>query len=343
MRASKFFAAVLAATVLGFSFHTVSAQSVDDDAPVKVQLDNDLFSGHHRDRDYTGGVSATMSGSEARDSLISVDPLLARVDHLAKIDAGEVHFARQFGLLTFTPADLESSEALTKERPYANLLYVSNARMHVDEDQRTAVFSSLTVGVMGLGVSRELQSAVHKAVGGEHPEGYDHQISAGGEPTGRYMVARQYLWVAHPSGRLDVKTTVSGSVGYLTETSVAISARIGRLDSAWWSFAPELTDYMAAPVAKDGRKHNELYVFSGIRLKARAYNAFLQGQFRDSDVRYSYDEISHFLINAWIGVATQLPNRTELTYTLNYQSSELREGDAVRDSLWGAIELSHSF
>jgi hypothetical protein len=272
-----------------------------------------------------------------------VDPVLARVDHLASIDTGEVHYARQFGLLTFTPADLASSEALKNERPYASLLYVSNARMYVDDDRRTAVFSSLTVGVMGLGVSREAQTAVHQVVGGVRPEGYDHQISAGGEPTARYMVAQQYLWVAHPSGRLDVKTTVTGSVGYLTETSVAISARMGRLDSPWWSFAPELTDYMSASVAKDGRTHRELYVFSGVRLKARAYNVFLQGQFRDSDVRYSYDEVSHFLLNAWVGLAMQMPNRTELTYTLNYQSSELREGDAVRDSLWGAIQLSHSF
>ena len=55
---------------------------------------------------------------------------------------------------------------------------------------------------------------------------------AGGEPTARYMLARQYLWVAHPSGRLDVKTTLSGSVGYLTETSVAIAASTDRSVSA---------------------------------------------------------------------------------------------------------------
>jgi hypothetical protein len=343
MRIVNIFAAVVAAAVLNFLTSPVLAESADEGAPVKIQLDNDLFSGHHRDRDYTGGVAATISGDAARNGLISVDPLLGHVDALVGISDGEVHFARQFGLLTFTPANLESSEALENDRPYASLLYVANARMYVDDDQRTAWVSSLTVGVMGLGVSREVQTAVHEIVGGVHPEGYDHQISAGGEPTARYMLARQYLWVAHPSGRLDVKTTVSGSVGYLTETSVAISARIGRLDSAWWSFAPELTDYMAAPIAGDSRSHDEFYVFSGLRLKARAYNAFLQGQFRQSDVRYSSDEISHFLLDAWIGIATRLANRTELTYTLNYQSSELRNGDAVRDSLWGAVQLTHSF
>jgi hypothetical protein len=343
MRVANFFTALLAVAALSLLSDFVFAQSADDTAPVKIQLDNDLFSGHHRDRDYTGGVAATVSGDAAQQGLTSLDPLLSRIDRRTRVNDGEVHFARQFGLLTFTPANLASSEALQNERPYASLLYVENARMYIDEDQRTAWVSSLTVGMLGLRVSRDVQTAVHEIVGGVHPEGYDHQISAGGEPTARYMLARQYLWVAHPSGRLDVKTTISGSVGYLTETSVAISARIGRLDSAWWSFAPELTDYMAAPIANDARAHDELYVFSGVRLKARAYNAFLQGQFADSDVRYSPDQISHFLINAWIGVAMHLANRTELTYTLNYQSSELREGDAVRDSLWGAVQLTQSF
>ncbi len=342
MRVVKFAAALFAATVFAFFVSTVSAQGIDDDAPVRVHLDNDLFSGRHRDRDYTGGIAITQSGASARDALISADPLLARLDALVLGDEGELHYARQFGLLTFTPADLESSEALTRERPYASLLYVANGRVRV-EDDRTAWVSSFTVGVLGLGISRDLQTAVHQVVGGEHPEGYEHQISAGGEPTARYMVARQFLWIAHPSGRLDVKTTVTGSVGYLTEASVAISARMGRLDSEWWSFAPELTDYMAAPVPANSRSHDELYVFSGVRVKARAYNAFLQGQFRDSDVRYSSDEIEHFLIDAWVGLAMQLADSTELTYTLNYQSSELRDGDAVRDSLWGAVQLTHTF
>ncbi len=62
--------------------------------------------------------------------------------------------------------------------------------------------------------------------------------------------------------------------------------RAGRFNSPWWGFAPELTDYMAAPVPTENyRGGRELYVFLGARVKARAYNAFLQGQFRDSDVR----------------------------------------------------------
>ena len=118
--------------------------------------------------------------------------------------------------------------------------------------------------------------------------------------------------IADPTGRVDVKTTVQGSVGFLTETSAAVSLRVGRFDTPWWSFAPELTDYIAAPTPVEvaAACSARLYFFAGARVKARAYNAFLQGQFRHSDVRYSYDEIEPLVAEAWIGVVTQLfPNR----------------------------------
>jgi hypothetical protein len=179
-------------------------------------------------------------------------------------------------------------------------------------------------------VSKDIQNAVHDVVGSPQARGYDHQISAGGEPTMRYTLARQYLWIANPASTLDVKTTVQGSVGYLTESSVAISARLGRFASPWWSFAPEQTDYLGAPSPVVSSAAPEIYVFTGVRLTARAYNAFLQGQFRESEVRYSSSELNPVIGSAWIGIATQLAGRTQASYALNYQTSEVRHGPASR-------------
>jgi hypothetical protein len=181
-------------------------------------------------------------------------------------------------------------------------------------------------------------------VGSEKPQGYDHQVSAGGEPTARYMLARHDLVYADPTGRIDVKTTVEGSVGFLTETSAAISMRIGRFDTPWWTFSPELADYIAAPTPVESLgQQREVYFFVGARVTARAYNAFLQGQFRHSDVRYSYSEIEPIVGHAWVGVMTQLFPNTELSYALHYQTAELRDGDASRNTFWGAVQLAHSF
>ncbi|WP_157995508.1 lipid A deacylase LpxR family protein [Peristeroidobacter soli] len=312
---------------------------------VRVQIDNDLFAGDNQDRDYTGGMSITISGDRARDGMLSLDPLLRRLDQfVVRSEGTSVHHARQLGLLAFTPKDTLVREVQPDDRPYASLLFVSNGRVTVDADDRGAWTSSLTVGVLGLSLTSDVHGAVHELVGSEKPLGYDHQISAGGEPTARYTLARQKLWIADPTGHIDVKTTVQGSVGFLTETSASISVRAGRFNSPWWSFAPELTDYMSAPVPTESyRGGRELYVFAGARVKARAYNAFLQGQFRDSEVRYTSDEVQPLLAEAWIGVVTQILDQTQLSYALHYQTAELRDGPASRDTLWGAVQLTHSF
>jgi hypothetical protein len=295
-------------------------------------------------------MGVTVSGTSARDGLLSLDPVLAGLHQLlvpqaaAQAGGNNIHYARQFGLMVFTPADTLTTQVQPNDRPYASLLFASNGRVRVDPDDRGAWSSSITVGVMGLAFSERLHGAVHELVGSERPRGYDHQISAGGEPTARYMLARQKLWIAHPAGTLDVKTTLQGSLGYLTETSVAISVRAGRFEAPWWSFAPELTDYMPAPVpVQPDDSQRELYVFFGARVKARAYNAFLQGQFRHSDLRYSGDEIEPVVAEAWIGLVTRIFDQTQVSYTLNYQTAELRDGEGARDALWGGVQLAHSF
>jgi hypothetical protein len=345
-------AAALLAAGLAFTAMKAHAQneatSADDLSAARVHIDNDLFAGRDRDRDYTGGFAVTVSGEAARDGLLSLDPALARVDRSAlSAGASSVHHARQAGLMVFTPGDILATEVVTGDRPYASLLFTSNGRVYVDEGGRDAWSSSMTVGVLGLSLASELHNAVHDVMGSERPRGYDHQISAGGEPTARYTLAQHHLWVADPSGALDVKTTVQGSVGFLTETSAAISMRVGRFNSAWWSFAPELTDYIAAPVPTDAAAgstgRGELYVFAGARVKARAYNAFLQGQFRDSAVEYAYGDIEPIVAQAWIGVVTQIFEQTQLSYTLNYQTAELREGEGAQSSLWGGVQLAHAF
>jgi hypothetical protein len=344
-------ATALLAVGLAFTALNVQAQAqsgADATDTARLHIDNDLFAGRERDRDYTGGFAITLTGESAARGLLTLDPALHRIDREIEplASAATVHYARQAGLMVFTPGDILSTEPVADDRPYASLLYTSNARMYVGDNGRDAWSSSITVGVLGLQLASDLHDLVHEAVGSESPQGYGNQISEGGEPTARYTLARHHLWVADPSGAIDVKTTVQGSVGFLTEASAAVSMRVGRFNSAWWSFAPELTDYVAAPVPTDSRAgggSDELYVFVGARVKARAYNAFLQGQFRDSAVEFSYGDIEPIVAQAWIGVVTQIFEQTQLSYTLTYQTAELRDGEGAQSSLWGGVQLAHAF
>jgi hypothetical protein len=344
-------ATALLAVGLAFTALNVEAQVqsvADARETARLHVDNDLFAGREGDRDYTGGFAVTLTGESAARGLLTLDPALQRIDRAIEPlgAAASVHYARQAGLMVFTPGDILTAEPVAGDRPYASLLYATNARMYVADNGRDAWSSSVTVGVLGLPLASELHDLVHDAVGSESPQGYKHQISEGGELTGRYTLARHHLWIADPSGSLDVKTTVQGSIGFLTEASAAVSMRVGRFNSAWWSFAPELTDYVAAPVPTDSRAASgdgELYLFIGARVKARAYNAFLQGQFRENNVEHSHGDIEPIVAQGWVGFVTQVFEQTQLSYTLNYQTAELREGDGAQSSLWAGVQLAHAF
>ena len=73
-----------------------------------------------------------------------------------------------------------------------------------------------TVGMLGLNAAASVQSWLHHVTGSVQPQGWSHQISSG----------------------------VAGSIGTVTEASLALNARWGRVESAWWAFAPEENMYV---------------------------------------------------------------------------------------------------
>ncbi len=231
---------------------------------------------------------------------------------------------------------------------FASLVFVTSSEIRVLEGGDRARFSSFTFGMLGLHAAEVIHRGVHKLVGDERPRGWEHQISAGGEPTARYVEAQQWLLndlQTHRNGLPEVKVTLAGSAGYLTETSVALSTRWGRIQSPWWSFSPELGDYTSAPLAPvssfSGHNPAEVFAFAGFRLKARAYNALLQGQFRHSDVRVDGNDLAHTQAEAWLGLATTW-SELRITYALRYASAEMNTEPGRRGLIWAGINFERS-
>src|SRR5262249_53408940 len=164
----------------------------------------------------------------------------------------------------------------------------------------------------------------------------------------RFVRAEQWLLEtgkAPHDGGVEPKLTLSGSVGYLTEGSAALSMRVGRIRSPWWNSNPELADYTAAPVAPlvtSPADTREVYVFVGGRVKARAYNAFLQGQLRSSDVRVASDDFARIQGETWLGLAASLA-RWRLCYTVHAASKEVDHGPAARTLVWGGLNFERGF
>jgi hypothetical protein len=318
-----------------------------------VQIDNDLFAGTQKDRDYTGGLALGVSGPGIANQWWSLDPLLSRLDRFAPGSGrasgnAVVQYSAQFGLLGFTPQDIANQAIDAGDRPYASLLYMTSGRQYIDAGERRVRNTALTVGVLGLSLTSDIHDAIHDVVGSDSPRGYDQQISAGGEPTLRYVVSDSKLRtqrLAFGSGLIEAKTTAEMSVGYLTEASYAVSTRFGQIDSPWWSFNPERIDYIAQPSVVPHRRGggSEFYFWAGAKVRVRAYNAFLQGQFRDSAHSFAADEVEHVIGEAWVGLTGELGNGTTMSYSVRYQTAELRDGIGRRDPVWAGVTITHSF
>ena len=157
-----------------------------------LNVDNDLLTGGGRDQDYTGGLALAITGEGTRDWLFGLDRARAgitRLTGLERLFVNQNHVTRhsiEFGFTLFTPSDITIAEPIFNDHPYASLFFVANAAQHVVPEKKLSYQSVLTFGFLGLGLADSVQSGIHSVIGSDEPEGWDNQISDGGEPTARY-------------------------------------------------------------------------------------------------------------------------------------------------------------
>lgn len=308
----------------------------------RAVLDNDVFVPGERDQDYTGGLSLSYSSGDLTQSVFYVGAILDRLDEEFNLPQGSNnYYTIEAGLYGFTPEDAKHVHMNPNDRPYASILYFSNSHQRVDEVNQVAWQSTFTLGVLGLNLFGSVQNEIHDISNNKPAVGWNHQISDGGELTARYQISRQSGFRI-PSDRWQVNFTQQLSIGYLTEASIGLSTRFGKIDSNWWNFQPELANY-GEQRSGEMAKRNESYFFAGLALKARAYNAFLQGQVRDSDVSYSSDDVNHGLAELWVGYSQSLGNNYQLSYIIRGHTSELKQGIGDRNVLWGGLVLSKNW
>lgn len=317
----------------------------DDQSSWAFAFDNDFLALQDRDQNYTLGLNFTYTGKNAETQWASLHKPLDWIDLKINLDGlvgpGVTSSSIEYGVFAFTPEDILRSYAIEDDRPYASLVFVSSSRGAYHQLQEVSWQSTLTVGLLGLDLVGDFQQALHETYGGDNPEGWDHQISSGGEPTLRYSISRQNLFFKTTSGT-ELKSTLQGSVGYITEASWSLGMRSGTIHTPWVSFTPELATYGEGSVASAVSKASERYFWTGIALKWRPYNALLEGQFRDSDVTYSNDQINRGIVEFWFGYTMTLRDGYSVSYSFREHSSELKEGNGDRNVTWGGVVISKS-
>lgn len=311
-------------------------------------MDNDLFApAKNNDRDFTGGMAITYSTNKASEKTAFEKNTLGALDRILGIDqhnsANNTISSIEVGSYGFTP-NYNETFMQDGDRPFSSLVYLSFSRVYeTDLPDEDAWTSTLTIGALGWDIFGRSQNAIHNLVGDEEVDGWDSQISDGGELTLRYQVAYHDFWASNQETNR-FKTSYFASLGYLTEAGVAISTRQGLISSSSQRFTPELISYgeqvnHTAISPYEGEEH---YFWGGVAVKLRAYNAFLQGQFRDSEYELDADEVRQFIAEAWLGYTASFSNRFKLSYVLRAQSSEVRGGDGDRGMIWAGIVFSHS-
>lgn len=306
-----------------------------------MAADNDVFIRNDRDSDYTYGFNFSYSGKAAEEGILSLDGPLKKMDRLLGLHSSTpANHTLEFGWFGFTPENIKSAAPNPDDRPYASLVYLSHSRQQVDYVEQVAWKTTLTLGALGLHLTGSFQNSIHEQLEVNPAAGWHHQISHGGELTGRYAVARQqHLGIL--GDNTELKSTLQASLGYLTEVSWSLGIRGGKYHTAWSSFNPELASYgEKSTYITSSSALSEHYFWAGFSLKARAYNSFLQGQFRDSAVTYSAADLKPFLAEAWLGYTFAFKEGYRISYALRAQSSEIKEGPGNRDILWGGLVIS---
>lgn len=310
---------------------------------VGLYFDQDMFvPATNKDRDYTMGLGIEFFGDDG--PLYLLGDLLDRFDALSGLDrrCGRIYQSYLLGAQAFTPDDIGNDQPILDDRPYASLIYLSNKKVVADD--RRALGLELTVGLLGLSVAEQVQTALHGWVrdrrGSDEPvdpAGWRYQVSNGGEPTLRLRLADSQRFAG--GDNWDLAHGWDLNLGFQTNAGIGLSGRTGRLRSPFWSvpFDP-INRGNFVPVANG----DELYGWAAGRVRAVAYDALLQGQFRDSTVTVPSDQVRRLIWEFGAGITGSVSGY-QITLSVNAKAGDTHLAGAPDNHVWGGLYLSRRY
>lgn len=306
-----------------------------------IQYENDVLAG--TDRHYTNGIRLSYTSPGLRRQI----PWAAdALEWLYPFDPGaDARLRVSFGQSMFTPDDIEVSELIVDDRPYAGWLYAGLA-LSVDAHQDlfgTQYDSQDTLevelGVVGpASLAEETQKFVHEIINSPEPKGWDNQLH--NEPGLLIVLERKLRTPPLTWGGLQADAIPSATVSLGNiETSAGIGSvfRVGQ--GLQVDFGPPMIRPNVAGrtyFERAERKFN-WYVFVGAEGRFVARDIFLDGNtFRDS---HSVDK-KNLVGTLQAGVAASYEN---VRLTFSYIARSLEFDDQESAARYGAISLSYRF
>lgn len=313
----------------------------------QLNIDNNLFKRYMKDRDYTGGIAFTASGSRAQSGWLNIDIVRGWVfDNLPLFDSDSAVIKKhsvQYGMVLFTPDDISATQPILDDRPFASLFFISNTELRVHPSADKAYRSSFTFGLLGLDLAGDVQSTLHNITGSDEANGWDNQISSGGEPTAMLTLSVQHR--QSNAENYQLSSHLESNVGFSTDVNAGMNWRWGRLNTPWWSFNPSHHEYIASAATSargvTGSKP-EFYIFASANIKYRFYSSLLQGQFRDSVHTLSSDQIEQLLGSISTGVTREFGDNLRVSLFVRGVSSEIK-GPNERELWWASLVINRAW
>ena len=332
-------------SILIFNSCLPVAHADQTDSGIGIYVDQDLlvpFS--NEDRDYTMGMAVEFFWSKEK-GIYPLDNLVRSASKWLGMNNSnnDIVYSFMLGSVVYTPDDLSESLPILDDRPYSSLIYLSNKR--VLADHRKALAAEVSIGLLGTNIAEALQTQLHsiyRSTSGSDepvdPKGWSHQISDGGELTLRLRLSGSLLQPDFSQkGRWDVTTSYGLSLGYQTNLNVGVAVRAGSINSPFWSLPFDPVNrgnfLPSSPI-------QEWYLWTALRSHLIIYDALLQGQFRDSDVQFSSEQIERVVLDGAVGLTLGF-EKSQFTFSVNAKSSDLKF--ISRRQVWGGLNYLFHF
>jgi len=313
-----------------------------------LYMENDLF--YKTDRQYTHGTKLSWISPDLSD--YRDDPLVPAwsyplIERLPFINESGYQRSISFSLgqSMYTPEEIERSDLIKDDRPYAGMAYLA-VGFHSKNDRQMDTLE-FDAGIVGRhSYAEDWQTAIHEWVDATEPKGWAHQLHD--EPILNVFFERKWRLFQRKYSRgfgSDCIPHIGCGIGNaLTCANAGGEVRFG------WNLPNDFGTYIIrpgsdsnAPVDNTDPRLYNLFRRAGVHLffavdgTVVAHNILLDGNtFRDS---HSVDK-KHF-VACFVGGIGFIVNRFKITYSHVYQTKEFKT--QAKEQQYGAISLSCTF
>jgi len=308
-----------------------AALAEDGKGTLTVALENDLF-GAGTDKHYTHGTEVTYVSDTYQPAWF-----LKLASWMPFYEPNvESRFAVSVGQQIYTPSDIERTDLIKDDRPYAGWLYASIGLLtdHRQDDRHVDKID-LVLGRVGPDSgAASVQRFVHTLTGSERPRGWDHQLH--NETTLDLQYQREWM-LTLVDNRCDVVPRAAFTLGTARrDAGTGFTLRAGSGTGS--DFGPPLIRPSAAG-SQYFTPNQPLYwyLFAGLHGRYVEHNIFLDGNTdHDSHSVSKNSWLGEMQAGAVIGGGSWRVTLTEILRTREFATQD--EPDE-----FGAIALSYRF